>query len=509
MTGTQALEIRSHGAGIKTKLNDQAPRQRVQYPQMKVRYCILFLLISFYSNGLKAQFEYFNLVQGIEGDNSSQTSVDIEVVDDTYVIWGGGVDNGGSYFYLRLLDLSGDELTEISFERPGELLYLGSGGSLSYDMNSHDYWLSRHIVDTVGSHGILFKASESLDTTWSRKYQFYGGYTSFITHCLDEDAIIVAGDYGSAPGQRGTFIAKIDTAGEVLWHQSIHAPEEGAFRNTQISVLGENIVVTGGEIVNSLTIGYLEILTSSGQLIWHQEGLGAAIRRSAMVHTISEDSELFCLQPIAYEDVPGVSNPIWTYNKMRLYQADIELEELIIIGDYLEEEGWVRGGPIKCISVANGLVFIGGFFESATNNLVKGFIGKLNDSYELDWYTELFYDDCSSCTNQLYDLEVAPDGGYVMVGKFDSQEDPYDKTWLVKVDACGDLEWQGCELPDGLWDTSAPLSGPLRLYPNPASDFVRVVAPSGVGGSAGWPLQTALTFCVSIHDLYEIEVTLR
>jgi len=42
--------------------------------------------------------------------------------------------------------------------------------------------------------------------------------------------------------------------------------------------------------------------------------------------------------------------------------------------------------------------------------------------------------------------------------------DPRTSTWLVKVDACGDLEWQGCE----------PLSVPERrsqsftVYPNPS-----------------------------------------
>ena len=65
-----------------------------------------------------------------------------------------------------------------------------------------------------------------------------------------------------------------------------------------------------------------------------------------------------------------------------------------------------------------------------------------------------------------------------MVGGFQNfSGNPNDMTWLVKVDACGDIEWQGCELPDGLWDTSTTLSDPLNIYPNPASTSIRIELP--------------------------------
>ena len=79
---------------------------------------------------------------------------------------------------------------------------------------------------------------------------------------------------------------------------------------------------------------------------------------------------------------------------------------------------------------------------------------------------------------------TSSDGGYVTVGEYYNDEDPFRRTWLVKLDACGDLQWQGCE-PVGIQEWQIQDSR-LELYPNPARNLVRVVAPSGAGGSGGW-----------------------
>ena len=454
---------------------------------MMQRIGILFFIVLCPLFGL-GQFEYFNQVIGVEGDSESEGTPDIELLEDGYMVWGGGV-NSDEFYFLRKLDSNGTLLAEHRFGLEDGFIYVGAGSNFSFHEGFG--FLSRAHVGSLGTRGLAMKSNENLDTLWLKYYQLYDDYTYFFTHTPFSDGYAIAGEYGLAPGERGTFIAKIDTAGEVLWHQSIHAPSEGVFRNTQISRLGNNFILTGGEIVgvNSETVGYIEVLNASGDLLWHQEGLGASISRSGMNHVITDEEHLYCIQPIAFEDVPGVSDPIWTYNKMRLYQVDPIVQELTIVGDYLEDEGWVRGGPVKSISVSNGIVFMGVFYESATSNLIKSFIGKLNQAFEIEWYTELFYDDCSSCDNRLYDLEQAPDGGYVMVGKFDNFDDPYDKTWLVKVDACGDLEWQGCENPNGLWEREPLEATRLEIWPNPASEHLRVGLPLSDQGQRWQSLQ--------------------
>jgi hypothetical protein len=59
-----------------------------------------------------------------------------------------------------------------------------------------------------------------------------------------------------------------------------------------------------------------------------------------------------------------------------------------------------------------------------------------------------------------------------MVGTFtDTSVDFNPRTWLVKVDACGDLEWQGCA-PVGIGEfeiLSRNDGMKLEIYPNPVS----------------------------------------
>ena len=57
-----------------------------------------------------------------------------------------------------------------------------------------------------------------------------------------------------------------------------------------------------------------------------------------------------------------------------------------------------------------------------------------------------------------------------MVGTFtDTSIDFNPHTWLVKVDACGDLEWQGCAQPNGLWEPEVLEGSSLEIWPNPVS----------------------------------------
>lgn len=428
---------------------------------MRIRLILLFLPVVITCSG---QYEYFNATIGVDSDEESELSVEIELLEDGYLVFGGGVNEDEFYFY-RKHGFDGELIDEYEFILDEGFIFMGTGGNFS--LKDSLGFLSRAHTGPQGVRGVGLKSNTELDTLWLKYYSLYDDYTSFFTHTPVEDGYAIAGEYGVGPGQRGTFIAMLDTAGQVLWHESIHAPEEGVFRNTMISTLGDAFIVSGGELINEETIGYVEFLNPDGTLAWRHEGDGPGIFRNIMIHQVLNDDQVVLAQPIAHEDYPGVNDPIWTYNLMRLYSVDLINEDISIIGDYLEEEQWVRGGPTDILAVEDGLVLMGGFFETPFENHSKSFICKLDTDYQLEWYTELNYDDCSSCDNDLFDLVQAPDGGYTMVGKFDSFEDPYDKTWLVKVDACGDLEWQGCE-PVGLDSYEMEVMGDgLEVWPNP------------------------------------------
>ena len=183
---------------------------------------------------------------------------------------------------------------------------------------------------------------------------------------------------------------------------------------------------------------------------------------------IKANGQIIVAQAISEIDYPNSSDPLWNYRFIRIYEFNVETEELIHLNDVMEGQQWLNGFPIKFIEVEDGLVLMGNFRKViGTSEPIISYIMKLDENYEQVWYTELAYQPgCTSCKSQLYDMELAPDGGYTMVGAFSDQAtDPYDKTWLVKVDACGDLEWQGCA-PVGLGELEIR-DLKLEVWPNP------------------------------------------
>jgi len=276
---------------------------------------------------------------------------------------------------------------------------------------------------------------------------------------------------------------KIDTLGNVLWHQLIHAPTEGVFRNLDISVVDGGYVWSGAKGVAENTSGRLERISQDGELEWFIQNSNGS---GAMRHALILDT-IITAEAHKYADYENSSNPQFAYSYLRLSYLDVNLETLVNSTDIQVGEPWVSNGVFKILQGNNDAYVISGtFYEPVDSHLeLVSYILQVDENFQLDWYTKLSYSQCPSCENILYDMEIAPDGGYVMVGSFRDYDVSFnERTWLVKVDACGDLEWQGCA-PVGIGEFKVQDSR-LRVYPNPASNHVLVASPLGAGGSGGW-----------------------
>jgi hypothetical protein len=427
------------------------------------------MTLTLYSHG---QYDYYNIVIGESSDLESEGLRDIEVFNGEFYTWGAGVTSGTKFYFFREWDELATIINENRFERPDESIWPGSGQTFFRIPTEDNFLFSHSIIDSEGTKGFLIKIDSNLDTIWTKKLDMYAPYTYVYTHTWDGDGFVLAGEHGNGPGVRGTFIAKVDPEGELLWTNVIHPPN-GAYRNRDISVYGPGYLVSGASGSGFNTEGRIEYLDSIGQLQWTIQSSGPFIRRGVMRHRVKENNEVIISQSISYEDHPDASDPVWTYDMLRIFKLDQENETLILLGEYLTNNEWIRGGTVKLLETSDGMAMIGTFYKEISTGLqINSFILKLDSFYEMEWYTELFYEECLFCDNSLYDFEISPDGGYIMVGKFhDDATDPRDKSWLVKVDACGDLEWQGCEEPNGLWESEPEVleASKLEIWPNPNS----------------------------------------
>jgi hypothetical protein len=127
------------------------------------------------------------------------------------------------------------------------------------------------------------------------------------------------------------------------------------------------------------------------------------------------------------------------------------------------------GTPSKIMTVTDGYILMGkGFTDEGGQVDDLAWVMKLDEGFEQSWYREYVYEQCDLCTNTLYDIEQTEDGGYIMVGEYLDGIDPAARTWILKVDACGDEQWMGCEEPNGLFEEFEGLRvSELEVWPNP------------------------------------------
>lgn len=125
--------------------------------------------------------------------------------------------------------------------------------------------------------------------------------------------------------------------------------------------------------------------------------------------------------------------------------------------------------------LAIGSRFINPIGLENPDEAIKSFMVKFTDDGDSLWTREYEYLTDGSRFHELNDIIAAPDGGYYLCGLISdfrdsiSAEAPYRRGWLMKVDEHGCLI-PGCEKTSSISEQSDIVE--LKLYPNPADDFI-------------------------------------
>jgi hypothetical protein len=137
------------------------------------------------------------------------------------------------------------------------------------------------------------------------------------------------------------------------------------------------------------------------------------------------------------------------------------------------EMAWGRIYDLEQCFDSNYLVLGSGAIPGLMNH---AFLLQMDENGVEQWYQQytppiLYY------SLEVFDLEVCPDGGYVFGGYCLGIEPNKQMYWLVKTDACGDVEYDGC------WPVTSVMQEPIAernfsVYPNPAEDLITISLPS-------------------------------
>src|SRR5690554_350604 len=118
-----------------------------------MRWVLIIILFIVNCAQLSAQFTYFNQITGGQADLTWQSTTNVEVVQDGYVVWGGGVyENGALYQFARKYNLYGDVIIEnILFDDSAE--YVLSGQTKTFQWNPYtETFIYIHGVNIFGEN---------------------------------------------------------------------------------------------------------------------------------------------------------------------------------------------------------------------------------------------------------------------------------------------------------------------------------------------------------------------
>ncbi len=445
----------------------------------------LFILCFGSTFTLYSQYDYFNQITGDLNDDASEAVANVEVIDNAYVVWGGGINGLGEKFqFVRKYGPDGVIQNEnILPDNEGEYVY--GGQTISFNLNPFldEFVFLNGVVLESQVEGYMIVFNQNLDTLFTSSYNHYNPYTYLIGFEVMPDGYLVLGEQGGISNSNGTFVMKLDFAGNILWSEILQAEVyQNIYRNWNIIDINSNYWIFGGGNTPETNFKPFGLITKINSVGITQSAITIAdddaLRSNYLKAVKLENGEILVSQPISYEllDPNGSQTAFW--NKIRLFKFNPETEEVYAQQDYFENYEQKKGRVFDMEATPDGGAIIQGrryvgFYADMS------WLMKVDSTGNQEWYQEYAYEICNDCRNLLFDIELAPDGGYIAAGSFANEGiDIRRATWLLKVDPCGDLEWQGCS-PVGVKDVEKKR---FEIYPNPTEGIVQIEIPVEFSG---------------------------
>lgn len=432
-----------------------------------MRFLILFLfIVNCVPAG--AQFTYFNQITGEFGDLSSEICANVELANDGYVIWGAEIDDNVLKHFMRKYSLEGEVVYENNLTFENEYLYTGIVASMQWNPYTNQFVAMQGSDMGATTEARLLTFNENLELEDNLYFDNYDPFTYFLGFLIEPDGYVVMGETASIQNTQGTFLMKLDFEGNVIWNQVLQPDVyQHIFRNWNIIKIDSGYLVFGGGSTPASNFEPYGLITETNETGATQnliivddsstpgEGYLGAIRLV--------NNKILVAQVIAYELVDPNGNPNIYWRKVQIFKFNPSTQEMYDAHEYFNNYEFQMGNVSDMVPSSDGGALILGTRQGSYFDYYSWMM-KIDAEGNEEWFHEYTYQDCDNCFNLLYDLEKAPDGGYIAAGQFANYDiDPRNATWLLKVDACGDVEWQGCEIV-GVEEKEAQS---FSVYPNP------------------------------------------
>lgn len=440
---------------------------------MKSIICLPFILV-LTSIGY-AQSTYFNKGYLYNDYTSALAIVENQ---NKYVFWGvtyDSIDNNESVF-LASIDSTGNLLYWNTISNSQNEYWAGYRGSLE-KVDKNGYISAGHVNYANRSNAILYRFDLWGDTIWTQQYldtisemrtQFWNCNTT------SDNGFVGIGYHSIEPYNGDILLVKTDSLGTELWRK-----EYG---------LASNNIEMGYSVAQTPDLGYLigyyhyvsaqddtgdpvvMKVDSVGNPEW-ELNLGGPFRDFFTQVCIGNDGNYIAGTSLS-DSTSGTSH----YSRIKIYK--------------ISPEGNILWNKYYCQTELDNKLYAiypdhdGGYIATGKRrnlthpgnwNRSYGWLLKVDENGDSVWYREYrYYISSGNTFNDLYDIALSPDKGYVIAGSAWNISDPL-RAWIIKVDSMG-CDTPGCATGVGIDYFQRPETGDRSLYifPNPSSDNIYI-----------------------------------
>ncbi len=445
---------------------------------------ILTIIVCTVWISLSAQYTYW---EHVIGDQELFTNT--ELYDGGILSYGGGAEEP---ILLRKHDMNGNMLMENQIHLPYTgTYYIGVKQNLNIlPDESIMIGANMHTVE-LGATIFLCNVDANLDSLWTIHYKFEDEITVMSSMIIRDSTMVISGF--TWPSESGdlrarTFILEMDFEGNILLEKTIQPYNDAyAYRNWVLQEFNGGYLLAGRKRILNLIDELGEVtpfratitkLDYDGNLIWEYElddepnvGFG----NGSPTMTLTENEDLIVTYSTAYEVYFDPDYHALSYNKQTVLKLNYQGDEPSVGWEQVYYDNYEKklNGGSKIIETMDGGFLLTcsalpqGVPQSSTSSY--GFILKFDSMGNEEWYQEyVVFDNFQNylITHNIWDIEITPDGGYVFVGYIFRGDMGY-YSWIVKIDACGEVEYNGCEPVVGI-DNMTTDQG-ILVWPQPAN----------------------------------------
>ena len=403
-----------------------------------------------------------------------------------YLVFGHQISHDGSgktHLFVRKLDQQGGFVHEreyaygdprhYAFGQISPVCRLDTGGFASVVLEGSDFW----------AHSYLYRFNEEGDTT-DRKFLFTYDPTDSLTHFFHQTrqtadgGFIAAGFYDPpaiADGARA-FAVRLNADGDTLWTQRYGQADQSTLAYSCTEAPGDGYLLTG---VNyrpgvSLDEQFLIRTDTSGNLLWWRQFGGLA--NGVFAVRVAPDSTVITAGEYRENSWPNYWQQVM-FTKWDA-QGDIVWQKRShyhYLASPFDMEVLPDGSFVSCIHVFLGLTHIAKFSASGDSLWSRAY------SVFLDLHNPR-------------DISLTSDGGFISTGWVYQDtaggHPGLQTTYVIKTDSLGCVV-PGCHLV-GVSEYAIELQEQLKLWPNPASDHLRLELELPEGAAVQGAVQAVL-----------------